>query len=76
MYQVCVIQINSHKNRQVAIFIGEGEKYGHPQHILYSPNPEITDYSIALFRYTMKLLIPLDNWDFHYSSPTHQERGQ
>lgn len=35
MYQACVIQINSYKNRQVAIFIGEGEKYGHPQHINY-----------------------------------------
>lgn len=75
MYQVCVIQINSHKNRQVAIFIGDGEEYAHPQHIHYIPSSEITDYLIALFIYTTKLSIPLDNWDFHYPSPTHHERG-
>lgn len=74
MYQVCVIQINSHKNRQVAIFIGDGEKYGHPQNIHYSPSSEITNYLIALFRYTTKLSIPLDSMDFHYPSPTHQDR--
>lgn len=67
MYQVCVIQINSHKNRQVNIFIGEGEKYGHPQHIHYSPSSEITDYLIALFKYTTKFSIPLDKLGFSLS---------
>lgn len=75
MYQVCVIQINSHQNRQVAIFIGEGDKYGPPQHHFYSPSSEITNYVISLLRYTMKLSISLDNWDFHYPPPTHQAKG-
>jgi len=75
MYQVSVIQINSHKYRQVVIFVGERGKYGHPQHIHYGPTSEITGYLIALFKYITKLSIPHDNWDFHYPSPTHQKRG-
>lgn len=66
MYQVCVIQINSYENRQVARSIEEGREMWSSQHIhcwgwtTYTCS-EISSYFIALFRYAAKLSIPLDN---------------